>query len=240
MAVLAGGVAGSVPVFAIGLTVSSLLVAPLSLLMGALLATLSAGWVANLAAAYGTGFSQICTKSRLGIIFCVSLASAIVALVFGYAANAVVFWLGVSVGLLPPVFAVCGIAFIVVTSVAIWRLRSPIENSLGPWGIASLVLCVVWLIFLSAFGGVADLLGLVPFDLATGFPLAILFVASVVVAGTGVLLGVVCDRRYSEPSEVQSRKLDRDAASTLFVTGIAPAFLMVVILLGCRISTCGA
>ena len=241
MAVLVGGVTGSVPVFAMGLTVSGLLIGPLNLLTGTMLATLSAGWVANLASAYNTaGFAQVRTRSRLGAIFCMSSVSASVAFVLGYAANAAVFWLGLSTEFLPVVFTACGFAFVVATAIATWRLRSPVGDLLSPTGTISLTLSVAWLIFLSAFGGIADLLGMVPVDLATGFPLATLFIASVAVAGAGVLLGVAGGRRSSETRTAQSRGLDQDAALMLFLTGIAPVCLMVAILLGCSVVTCGA
>lgn len=129
LAAFVGGVVGFFPVFTLGLMIPIFLFGPLSLLSGAWLATLCAGWVANLAR-WGR------SRSRLLAILGVSLLGGLLALP-PYWGGA---WL---IGTLyrPPNFAPVGalyyspylagaIVFVAITTLAAWRLRLPTQGGL--------------------------------------------------------------------------------------------------------------
>lgn len=115
--------------FTLGLGVPIFLVGPLSLLSGAWLATICAGWISNFAR---WGQSQ----SRLLAILGVSLVGAILALLPYWGAA----WL-INTLYRPPSVAPVGaiyflpyvlgaLAFTVTSSLAVWRLRIPAERGL--------------------------------------------------------------------------------------------------------------
>jgi hypothetical protein len=130
LAAFVGGVVGFFPVFTLGLMIPIFLFGPLSLLSGAWLATLCAGWVANLAR-WGR------SRSRLLAILGFSLIGGLLALPLYWGAA----WL---VGTLyrPPNFAPIGslyyspylagaIVFVAITSLAVWKLRLPVREGLN-------------------------------------------------------------------------------------------------------------
>jgi hypothetical protein len=129
LAAFVGGVVGFFPVFTLGLMVPIFMVGPLSLLSGAWLATLCAGWIANLAR---RGHS----RSRLLAILGVSLIGGFLALPPYWGAA----WL-VNTLYRPPNFAPVGalyyspylagsLVFVTITTLAAWRLRRPTQGGL--------------------------------------------------------------------------------------------------------------
>lgn len=196
---LVGGVAGSAPVYVMGLVVPVTVVGPLALLVGSLLATLFAGWATNLV---GRG------RSRLFAIFGVSLLAAVVALLLRFAGAWAVntFEMGLGIGSTLLVYLPGAIFFSVMTAVAALRLRGP-GGRLGWDGAAALVLSACGSIFLLLVNPIVPVVPPAQYVLVN---YEIVVWASLAVAVLGLLAVAWC---YSRG--VSGRELARDAAVTL-------------------------
>lgn len=137
LAILAGGVAGWASVFVMGLAVPIFLVGPLSLLSGASLATISAGWFANI-----VRWRQ--SRSRLLLILVFSLIGAAAALLPYLGAAWVVNVLDLPPSLLiaTAVYLSGALVFVAVTTLAVWRLRAPTTEGLT-WDVGLTLLLLV-------------------------------------------------------------------------------------------------
>lgn len=126
LAALVGGVVGWAPVFVMGLGVPIFLVGPLSLVSGACLAALCAGWLANLA-----DWSR--SRSRLLAILGISLIGAVLALPPYWALARLVnaFDLPNDLAIAIGVYLSGAIVFVAVTTLAVWRLRLPARGGLA-------------------------------------------------------------------------------------------------------------
>jgi hypothetical protein len=243
VAAFVGGVAGFLPVFVIGLGVPLTTVGPLAIGTGALVASLAAGWVGNLAAPQRT-------RSRLLAIL---VASEIGAILFSLISVAL--WAFAKLSALPTpsrgltaaftwAMLFCLVVFVfVVPPVATWRYRAPGVGRLGYEGAAALALSVVGLIVLvltvPVFGS-----GFSPGELlsaigssANGF-VAAGFVACLVLVALLAALGVVWAARASREG-LEGHELRRDAALTLAVVGIWVAVVFNgTLFLTCAVVTC--
>lgn len=224
LAALAGGAAGAAPVFVMGLSVSMLVVGPLTLLSGALLATLCASWTANLAEAGASAR----TRSRLPEIFAVSSLAFAVGAAVDFAAAEVFNALDLTPSLhyTLMIYLPGGIIFALATAAATWKLRAPAEGRAGG---AALVLtaCGAWVAFLAVVGGLAHLLGLAPPGFGVGTPVAVFVGGGIALAVVGAFLAA---RRTG---------LVRDAWLSLGAVGVLPAVIGVSIYLGCAVVACG-
>ncbi len=235
LAAIAGGLAGSIPVFTMGLVVPVFIVGPLSLVTGSLLAALCAGWVANLADAGG---SSARTKTRLWAIFCVSLCASIVGLLTGFLAAGMVNALKVGPNFVTDlaVYLPGAVIFLVAIVFATWRLRTPVDTRLGTWGAVALILSGAWVLFLVLVEGLGYSLGLVPSDFATGpFVQIATLGGSLIMAALGMLLLWRSSRVRSGESSLRS-----DAALSLTLIAIMPLLVAGAVYLGCSASSCGA
>lgn len=233
IAALAGGVVGFLPVFVMGLGVPLFVVGPLAIGTGALVASLTAGWVGNLAAPRRT-------RSRLLAIFAVSEAGAIL-----FSLVSAGFWIFARLSEHPtpaaPAFTVafaralftCAVIFVfVVPIITTWRYRDPGVGRLGYDGMSALALSVVGLVVLillvPVFGSGFD-----PGD-SEGLVAVAGFVAGMTLAASGVALRARISRRGLE-----GREIEQDAALTLVLVGLWVAVVFVgTVSLTCGIITC--
>lgn len=234
MSAVLAGAAGFMPVYVMGLAVPMFIVGPLALLTGALLASLSAGWVANIA----SGGSSAGTRSRLWAIFAVSLAASPVGVLVASGGAFLVneFDVGMRYGVdlmivyLPGAFVFAG-----ATAFAAWRLRTPAAEGLGLWGRAALALAAAWMILLMLM---ASMLtggpGFYTFGrlFGPGAGFVILLGGRLVLTALGIFLVVHCLRTAG------GRSLRRDASLSFLALGLTPALLAGTIFLGCSISYC--
>lgn len=228
---LVGGIAGFSPVYVMGLGVPMFIVWPLALLAGSMLATLSAGWVANLSASGALAH----TKSRLRAIFAVSVAASLVGLFAGFAGAFLVNEFGIGTNFnadLIVVYLPGAIIFAGATAVATWRLRIPATDRLEFAGKAALVLAVAWLVLLVVVVGPGySLLSGLP-GLGAGSEIMVLLSGSFVLTALGAFLAA----RYARGAA--GHGLQWDAALSLMVIGLTPAVIIGAISLGCSVSSC--
>ena len=241
LAALAGGYLGFFPVFTIGLVVPIYLVGPLAVLTGALLATLFAGWLANLA-------SRGESRSRLLAALAISVVGAVLGLVASALLGRALYAFAPFAALWPAnaVWAACSLVFAAATSTAVWRLRKSSPPgyggaTLGVAGAMALVLSLAWAVMLPLNEGMAYQLGLVGAGFGPVIPLkAILWVSLAMAAAGTAMLARTSRRGTSAPPGGDGGSLERDAALTLLLTGLAPALVVGVIGLGCAVTYCGA
>ena len=234
---LVAGVAGSVPVLVMGLVVPMFIVGPLALVVGSLLATLSAGWVANLSA-HGAAAR---TRSRLWTIFAVALAASLIGPLTGMAWAFFVDELGVGMRFGPSlamVYLPGAVIFSGVTTLATWRLRSPATDELGFLSRTAIVLAAVWIVFFALMESISIWgYGYFPENivgLALGLEFIVLFAGGLILAALGIFLVT----RFSRGARRDS--LRWDAALSLVSVGLLPFAVAGTIFLGCSVSYCGA
>lgn len=141
-------------------------------------------------------------------------------------------------------WVLCALIFAAPTSVAVWRLRRPPGGRLGAVGGAALALSGAWAVVLPLDQGLAYQLGLVGAGFGPVVPLWGIVGISLALAVLGTALLAWPARRTGEEgggaSGVMGGTLARDAALTLFLTGLAPALVVGVIGVGCELTYCGA
>lgn len=234
MVALIGGVLGSAPIYVMGLVVPIFIVGPLALLTGCLIATLSAGWVANLSS---NGASSQ-TRSRFGAIFAVALAASLAGLLAGMAGGFAVneFGIGMRFGVdVAIVYLPGAILFSAATTIAVWRFLTPASERLGFLGGAALVLAAAWLGLIVFVG--SSLVGgpgyRLLYSLAPGLDIMVLFGVSFILTVIGIFLVIRFFRGGA------GRGLQRDAVLSLVAVGLMPAVIAGTISLGCSVSYCG-
>lgn len=225
VAVVVGGLAGSIPVFTMGLIVPVPIVGPLAIVTGSLLATLCAGWVANLAV---TGEAVSRSRSRIFAIFGVASAAATVALAVGFLAASVANSLDAGLNIMVDlaVYLPGVIVFAAATVVATRKLRVRVDGGLTVEGAIALTLGALWLVFLFFVEGLGYLSGLVP----AGLTMNALLGGSIILVVVG---GVMFLRR------TERRSLNADAALSLVLVGLMPLVVGGIVSLGCLTFTCG-
>lgn len=217
-----------------GLSVPLFIVGPLALLTGSLLASLSAGWIANLA----SGGTSAHTRSRLWATFAVSLAASLVGALVASGGAFLIYRFGRDIGLIAGLliyYLPATSIFIGATSVAVWRLRTPTVGRLGFAGGAALSLATAWMVSLMLMGnmflgGLGD--RIFAYLFIPGTETSIILRGSLVLTVIGVFLTVRSSRRFGR------RSLQRDASLSLLALGSAPALLFGAISLGCSVSYC--
>ncbi len=225
IAAAVGGVVGFVPIFALGLGVPIFVPGPLALGTAALLATLAAGWVGNIA----PPAEQQHTRSRLLAILGASVGGVILALLVGVALLFIVpRLLSISdpyamINVTLAIYAVCLAILALAASLATWRLRAPNSGGLGFDGAAALGLSVAGPIILSP---------LIPVMGSGGTQSAYVQAGSGVglaLAAAGAALMAWRLRRGPE-----GHGLGRDAALTLIMVGVWTAVTIGAVHLSCR------
>jgi hypothetical protein len=225
MAAAVGGVVGFVPIFSLGLGVPIFIPGPLAFGTSALLATLAAGWMGNIA----PPTEQQHTRSRLLAILGASAGGVILALLVGVALLFTVSRLlsisdpyaAINVAL--TIYAVCFAILASATSLATWRFRVPNSGRLGFDGAVALGLSVAGPLILSPLIPVMGSGGTQSAYVQAGIGVGL------ALAAVGVALKAWRSRRGPE-----GHGLGRDAALMLIMVGIWTAVVIGTVHLGCR------
>ena len=220
-AAFVGGMFGALPVFPLGLGVQEFVIWPLTLIIGALFAAITAAWI-------GTLFARDQMRSGLLAIVGVAETTAVVVAPVFYLLT---FPLGARIyGL--------GLCMLIVALSASWatgRYRSS-RGRLGWDGaimLSGAVVIAVLLILLSGAGtwlfGVPDSLYL---RLPSNTPALIVWTGLVIATGSTILV-----RWYTRRPE---QELRRDAALTLGLISLAPLVVIGTVYLASRVGLTGA
>lgn len=224
-AALMGVLLGFFSFVVVGLTVPMVIVWPLTLCIGALVAAVAATWTGNLSSPDGT-------RGRLPAIFLVSEIAAAIS-----AVAVLVLWNSVP----PFLYGVPLLVVAAAASIATWRLRGA-KGRLGWTGVASLAVFIVGaaLLFALSPGGNAALetvLGIeAPMMSIPGGPVS--SVSYGMLVWTGLTILVLGTLLVAGSLRSSGHELSRDAGVTLALVGLVPPVFILTIYVGCQTTTC--